>query len=89
MVIGSDQYENLINWKNYNEVINSVNIVCFNRKLNAISGLFNTDIIDFDYPNKQINFWHTMQDTPENCSPQSLQQVGTLLLNYVYGKVTK
>ena len=49
MVIGSDQYGNLINWKNYNEVINRVNIVCFNRKLNTISESFNTNIIDFDY----------------------------------------
>ena len=47
------------------------------------------DIIDFDYPNLFYNHWHTQNDTPENCSPQSLQQVGTLLLNYVYGKVTK
>lgn len=46
------------------------------------------DIIDFDYPNLFYNHWHTQNDTPENCSPQSLQQVGTLLLNYVYGKVT-
>ena len=47
------------------------------------------DIIDFDYPNLFYNHWHTQNDTPENCSPQSLQQVGTLLLNYVYGKDTK
>ena len=47
------------------------------------------NIIDFDYPNLFYNHWHTQNDTPENCSPQSLQQVGTLLLNYVYGKVTK
>jgi|TARA_B100001093_G_scaffold485258_1_gene519418 Zn-dependent M28 family amino/carboxypeptidase len=42
------------------------------------------DIIDFDYPNLFYNHWHTQNDTPENCSPQSLHQVGTLLLNYVY-----
>ena len=42
------------------------------------------DIIDFDYPNLFSNHWHTQNDIPENCSPQSLQQVGTLLLNYVY-----
>ena len=47
------------------------------------------DIIDFDYPNLFYNHWHTQNDTPENCSPQSLHQVGTLLLNYVYGKVIK
>ena len=42
------------------------------------------DIIDFDYPNLFYNYWHTQKDIPENCSPQSLQQVGTLLLNYIY-----
>ena len=42
------------------------------------------DIIDFDYPNLFYNYWHTQKDIPENCSPQSLHQVGTLLLNYIY-----
>jgi len=46
------------------------------------------DIIDFDYPNLFYNHWHTQNDTPENCSPQSLGQVGTLLVNYVYGKTS-
>jgi len=44
------------------------------------------DIIDFDYPNLFYNHWHTQNDIPENCSPQSLAQVGTLLVNYIYGK---
>lgn len=44
------------------------------------------DIIDFDYPNLFYNHWHTHNDTPENCSAQSLGQVGTLLVNYVYEK---
>jgi hypothetical protein len=44
------------------------------------------DIIDFDYPNSFYNHWHTQNDTPENCSAQSLGQVGTLLVNYVYEK---
>ena len=43
------------------------------------------DIIDFQYPNMFYNHWHTQQDTPENCSPQSLGQVGNLLVNYIYG----
>ena len=42
------------------------------------------DIIDFKYPNLFYNHWHTQQDTPENCSPKSLEQVGTLLVNYIY-----
>jgi hypothetical protein len=43
------------------------------------------DIIDFQYPNMFYNYWHTQSDTPNNCSPQSLGQVGTLLVNYIYG----
>jgi len=37
------------------------------------------DIIDFDYP-----FWHTLDDTPDKCSPESLEQVGSLLLSLIY-----
>ena len=48
------------------------------------AGIPAIDIIDFDYPNLFYNYWHTQKDIPENCSPQSLQQVGTLLLNYIY-----
>jgi hypothetical protein len=33
------------------------------------------DVIDFDYP-----YWHTLQDTPDKCSPESLGQVGRTLL---------
>ena len=43
------------------------------------------DIIDFDYPNKRENYWHTQKDTPDKCSPASLAQVGTLLTNHIYG----
>ena len=47
------------------------------------------DIIDFKYPNLFYNHWHTQQDTPENCSPKSLEQVGTLLVNYIYAEKHK
>lgn len=33
------------------------------------------DLIDFDYPP-----WHTLGDTPDKCSPESLQSVGDLLM---------
>ncbi len=42
-------------------------------------GLPVIDLIDFDYP-----FWHTLQDTPEACSPKSLEQVGKLLVSLLY-----
>jgi len=37
------------------------------------------DIIDFDYP-----YWHTVHDTPDKCSPESLFKVGKLLLHLIY-----
>ncbi len=33
------------------------------------------DLIDFDYP-----YWHTLADTPDKCSPASLQAVGDVLV---------
>ncbi len=42
------------------------------------------DLIDFNYPNQRINYWHTLNDLPQNCSPESLEQVGRLLTNYIY-----
>ncbi|MFN3821958.1 MAG: M28 family peptidase, partial [bacterium] len=37
------------------------------------------NIVDFDYP-----YWHTTEDTPDKCSPESLTQVGRLLIHYIY-----
>ena len=37
------------------------------------------DIIDFNYPQ-----WHTINDTPEYCSPHSLQQVGRVVAAHIY-----
>jgi len=36
-------------------------------------------IIDFNYP-----YWHTTHDTPDKCSPQSLQSVGNVITNLLY-----
>ncbi|MFC2076965.1 M28 family peptidase [candidate division KSB1 bacterium] len=44
------------------------------------AGILVIDIIDFDYP-----FWHTLQDTPDKCSPSSLEAVGVLVLSIIYG----
>ncbi len=43
------------------------------------AGLPVIDLIDFDYP-----FWHTLKDRPEACSPNSLGQVGTLLVSLLF-----
>ena len=42
------------------------------------------DLIDFNYPNQWINYWHTLNDIPQNCSSNSLEQVGQLLSTYIY-----
>jgi len=39
------------------------------------------DLIDFDYP-----WWHTVADTPDKCSPESLEKIGTIVLRLVYGE---
>ncbi len=36
-------------------------------------------IIDFEYP-----YWHTLEDTPDKCSPESLYYVGQTVLNLIY-----
>ena len=43
------------------------------------AGIPTCDLIDFEYP-----VWHTLADTPSQCSPESLRQVGTLLRYIVY-----
>ncbi len=43
------------------------------------AGIPCVDLIDFDY-----EFWHTTEDTPNKCSPESLAQVGQLLLSLIY-----
>ena len=54
--------------------------------LHEIAGIPSIDIIDFKYPNSYANFWHTMDDLPENCSPESLGQVGRLMVDYIYNR---
>jgi len=52
--------------------------------LNEIAGIPSIDLIDFKYPNSYANFWHTLDDVPENCSKESLGQVGELMVDYIY-----
>ncbi|MBI2618575.1 MAG: M28 family peptidase [Ignavibacteriales bacterium] len=46
------------------------------------------DLIDFNYPDETNRYWHTLQDTPDKCSPESLGAVGTVLLHVIYGQGT-
>jgi len=43
------------------------------------AGLNAVDLIDFDY-----DYWHTLEDTPDKCSPGSLEAVGKVLLHYIW-----
>ncbi len=43
-------------------------------------GILCIDLIDFDYPH-----WHTLGDTPDKCSAASLEKVGRVLLELLYG----
>ncbi len=44
------------------------------------------DIIDFAYPDESHRYWHTLEDTPDKCSPESLGSVGRVLLNVIYNE---
>ena len=43
------------------------------------AGIPAIDLIDFDYP-----YWHTLQDTADKCSPQSLKIIGDVMAQVVY-----
>ena len=43
------------------------------------AGVPTINIIDFDYP-----YWHTVEDTPDKCSAESLEVVGRLVLDIIY-----
>lgn len=48
------------------------------------AGIKCIDLIDFEYPDASNRYWHTTEDTPDKCSPESLEAVGTVLLNVIY-----
>ncbi len=50
------------------------------------AGIPAVDIIDFDYPNTEKNYWHTLEDTPDKCSAGSLEAVGTVLTTLIYSE---
>ena len=50
------------------------------------AGIKAIDLIDFHYPNRHVNYWHTHQDTPDKCSPESLESVGQVLYDYITGE---
>ena len=42
-------------------------------------GIPSVDLIDFDF-----TFWHTVSDTPDKCSAESLGKIGALVLRLIY-----
>jgi len=50
------------------------------------AGIRAVDIIDFNYPDNSNRYWHSLDDTPDKCSPQSLEAVGKVLLEIIYTK---
>lgn len=44
-------------------------------------GIPAVDLIDFEYPS-----WHTISDTPDKCSAESLGKIGALVFALVYGE---
>ncbi|TAK63550.1 MAG: M28 family peptidase [Bacteroidetes bacterium] len=48
------------------------------------AGIKTIDLIDFNYPNATVNYWHTTEDTPDKCSAESLDAVGRVLLQVIY-----
>ena len=50
------------------------------------AGIPAVNIIDIEYPNAETNYWHTLADTPDKCSPESLEAVGTVLTTLIYSE---
>ncbi|HEY9166220.1 MAG TPA: M28 family peptidase [Candidatus Kryptonia bacterium] len=50
-------------------------------------GMKAIDIIDFAYPDATNKYWHTLEDTPDKCSSESLTAVGKVLMQVLYRKI--
>ena len=48
------------------------------------AGIKTIDLIDFYYPDRTNRYWHTTEDTPDKCSPESLEAVGNVLMHVIY-----
>jgi hypothetical protein len=44
-----------------------------------IAGIPTVDLIGLPY-----KYWHTLDDTPDKCSKETLRQVGTLVVDFLY-----
>ncbi|HTY01988.1 MAG TPA: M28 family peptidase [Bacteroidota bacterium] len=48
------------------------------------AGIKTIDIIDFAYPDQSNRYWHSLNDTPDHCSAESLEAVGTVITTVTY-----
>ncbi len=48
------------------------------------AGIKTVDIIDFNYPDQSNRYWHSLNDTPDHCSAESLEAVGTVMTNVIF-----
>jgi hypothetical protein len=48
--------------------------------------IIDMDLIGNDSNDENRNYWHTLRDTPERCSKESLKIVGDVLLELIYKK---
>jgi len=49
-------------------------------------GIPTIDLIDFSYPDDSNKYWHTLADTADKCSAESLAAVGKVLINVIYSQ---
>lgn len=55
-------------------------------KLNEIARIPTVDLIDFDYPtnaSRTRSYWHTMADTPDKCSGDSITKVAAVAMEWL------
>jgi len=75
-----DRVWNIAEQLGVTEFVPEVKFDVYDDHLNLLEiGIPAIDIIDFDY-----KYWHTVSDTPDKCSPQSLANVGKVLLGVLY-----
>jgi len=76
----------LANYLGYNQFVYEVGpaIVDDHYFFSKLTGIPAIDIIDFNYPNANENYWHTLKDTPDKCSVESLEAVGTVVSTFIY-----
>ena len=48
------------------------------------AGIPTVNIIDINLQRLNYPYWHTLEDTPEKCSPETLSLIGNLLLQIIY-----